>query len=301
VNIFIVQVHAIIMTANVLLMLLSIQCLDITVALALTFLPCLVIFLMEHILVHKSCSWELLVALILAYTGVVLITIPAVLTPHPLIERRYYNGIAASFGSSFLTIQASFILKYLKKRNIDESLIATSTGLLGTIICVIIGAPLRVLGPVSPINAGYISAIVVLVTLAVFLVVTKIVQGKSQRISISLNPDERNERPREREVVINYTSINRLRTCVFAFACFWGLFRQFYKHTVPTVFSVTGVTLIIGSFLFAMAYREWLIVINRDNQEPPESNENSPKSIHRKGPFQFFPWLFSRQPIFYIH
>ena len=74
----------------VLLQILSIQYLDVTVSLAMSFLPVIVLILIEHIMESKGCSPELLVSLVVGYIGVICAAIPALLASHPYIQWLIY-------------------------------------------------------------------------------------------------------------------------------------------------------------------------------------------------------------------
>ena len=78
------------MVGAVLLQILSIRYLDVTVSLAMSFLPVIVIILIEHIMDSRGCSLELLIILIVGYLGVICAAIPAVLASHPYLQWLIY-------------------------------------------------------------------------------------------------------------------------------------------------------------------------------------------------------------------
>ncbi|CAL8094715.1 unnamed protein product [Orchesella dallaii] len=280
-----VVVHSNLTAATIIFLILSIQRMNISVSLALSFGFDVVVILIQYISKKRSCSLELLLLSIVSYCGYGAVAIPAFISSDHTTRNDTAVGVGASVGVLLLCIPSSFLLSYLRKHHVSDSVLGTSTAFFGCIHALItkeiMGAALNVKLETRSVGwaAGLIS-VVFLGTIFLFL---------EARLSTLIW-----QRDDDTEKNDNYSSITKTRLAVFMLSCLWELARQGFRDTAPDPFDILGGFLVMLSFLLSAGFQAWF---RRNGDLKVEANTSS--STRGAGNnhkfFAFLPWLLAQR------
>ncbi|ODM96599.1 Protein saal1 [Orchesella cincta] len=280
-----VVIHGNLTAATIIFQLLSIQRLNISVSLALSFGFDVVVILIQYISTKRRCSLELLLLSIVSYCGYGVVAIPAFISSDHTTRNDTAVGVGASVGVLLLSIPATFLLSHIRKHQVGDSIVGTTTAFFGIIQSLItkeiIGSALNL--RLESRSVGWAAGLISVVFLGVIFLFLE------ARLS-ALIWQRDDDKPR------NFSSVTRTRLAVFMLSCLWEVARQGFRDSAPEPFDILGGFLVMLSFLLSAGFQAWFNSSDGLNTADANTGSSSPRGTESRHKFfAFLPWLFAQR------
>jgi len=135
-------------------------------------------------------------------------------------------GLTSSLGCILLAIPSTFILNFLRSKEIPDSIVATSFSIYGTIFSFVI---MIIMGSRVDMKFDWSSS------WAAGLVLLMLFGTAALLIDATLDPLNWKKFTPTRRIKFQFSRLERTKIAIFCFSCLWELIQQGYWHKAPSV------------------------------------------------------------------